>query len=211
MKIAQIPSFLMFLATSSWAAESHSDFLLKTSCLGSEFSSVKTVSEIVCLKDNKYQLKYDYKSRKIVLVFDRRKMSLQQFSKGRDPALVGADKLIGFLPNKLQIYKKSNILLYISAFRTNSGAGGGQCGAGSEIYLNFLSLEKPVPRVSSSVLIGSCDYSIELDNQTIPDGEFGEISVEGEKLLLHFLNYRGMEGSPVATITPDGKKLVFNN
>jgi hypothetical protein len=158
-----------------------------------------------------YELKYDQKLRRIILFFDDKGLPLQQFSKGRDPALVGADKVIGFLPEKFQVYKKSNILLYISSIRTNSGTGGGQCGAGSEIYLNFLSVGKPEPQVSSRILIGSCDYSIELDNQSIPDGEIGDISAEGNKLLLHFLNYKKMDGSPVATVAPDRKNLVFKN
>jgi hypothetical protein len=157
-----------------------------------------------------YQLKYDRKSRKVMLFFDRKGVSLQQFSKGRDPALVGADKVIGFLPDKLQVYKESNALLYISSIRTNSGDGAGQCGAGSEIYLNFLSIERKVPKVSSRILIGSCDYSIELDNQSIPDGEIGEISVERGKLLLHFLNYKDLRGSPIATITLNRKELTFS-
>lgn len=210
MKIAPILMCVTFLTSQACGAANSSNAQSKQGCQNYSFSSSKTLSEVVCLHDNMYQLKYDHKSRKLILVFDRRGIALQQFSKGRDPALVGADKVIGFLPDKLQVYKKSNVLLYISSIRTNSGDGAGQCGAGSEIYLNFLNVERQTPKVSSRILIGSCDYSIELDNQSIPDGEIGEISVERGKLLLHFLNYKDLSGSPVATITLNRKELTFN-
>jgi hypothetical protein len=211
MKIVQILLCLIFFPSQCVAAGNSANTLSERACVNSNSVLEKKLAEVACIEGETYKLKYDLKSRKVMLFFDHRKMPLQQFSKGRDPALVGADKVIGFLPDRLQVYKKSNILLYISAIRTNSGGGGGQCGSGSEIFLNFLSVGKLEPSVSSRILIGSCDYSIELDNQSIPDGEVGEISVKGERILLHFLNYKDLNGSPSATVTPDRKNLVFSN
>jgi hypothetical protein len=209
MKIAPILICLTFLAGQPCRAANLSNAQAEQSCQNPLLSSAKSLLEFVSLKNNRYKLTYDHKSRKLMLFFDRKGISLQQFSKGRDPALVGADKVMGFLPDKLQVYKRSNVLLYVSSIRTNAGEGGGQCGAGSEIYLNFLSVKKQAPKVSSRILIGSCDYSIELDNQSIPDGEVGEISVQEGKLFLHFLNYKDLSASPVATISPNQKELMF--
>jgi hypothetical protein len=210
MKIVKILLCLIFLSGESSNAQNSPGTPLRSACQNSDKSSVKTLAEVICLERKAYQLNYDQKLRIVVLSFGHKRMSLERYSKGRDPALVGADKIIGFLPEKLQVYKRKNLLLYVSAIRTNSGAGSGQCGAGSEIYLNFLSVEKSVPRVSSKILIGSCDYSIELDNQSIPDGEVGEISAKKEKLVMHFLNYKDMNGSPRATVAPGHRKLAFN-
>jgi len=168
------------------------------------------LSSVACLRGAAYRLQYDRNLKKIILLFDRKRIILQEIPSGRDPALVGTDKLIGFLADKLQVYKNSNILLYTSSTRTNAGSGGGECGAGSEIYLNFLDLRMPGPRVTSKILIGSCDQSIELDEQDAFEGRIGDITVEGDKLFLHFLNYKKIKGSPTAKIAPDARNLLFN-
>jgi hypothetical protein len=115
-------------------------------------------------------MKYMQRSTKIVLAVDKKEWVLQKISKGRYPDLVGADSVIGFLPDEFQLYKKSNILIYTSSIRTNSGSGGGQCGSGAEIFLNFLDMTGLRPHMVSSILIGSCDLSIELADQDISEG-----------------------------------------
>jgi hypothetical protein len=152
---------------------------------------------------------YMQRSPKIVLSVGNKKWVLQKILKGRDPDLVDADSLIGFLPNELQLYNKLNILIYTSSIRTNSGSGGGQCSSGGEIFLNFLNVTTIKPRIVPSILIGSCDSSIELADQNISEGRVGEISAEGKKLLLHFMNYKTMTGSPYATVASDFKNLIF--
>lgn len=168
------------------------------------------LSPAACLRGKVYRLEYDRKLRKILLFTGRKKTILQEISGKYDPALVGTEKLIGFLSDKLQVYRKSNVLLYTSAIRTNGGSGGGECGAGSEIYLNFLDLSTSSPQVKSKILIGSCDYSIELDEQDAFEGKIGDINVEGDKLFLHFLSYKKIQGSPTAIIAPDTKNLLFD-
>jgi hypothetical protein len=210
MKTVRILFCLAVLFSQAKAGENFHKVSLESECKDSSSSPIKALPLVACSQGTPYRIKYDEKTRKIKLIYNHKNMALEQFSKGRDPALVGADSIIGFLPDQLQVYKNTGVLLYISSIRTNSGSGGGQCGAGSEIYLNFLAVKKPKPRVSSRILVGSCDYSIELDNQNIQDGEIGEISVEDGQLRLHFLHYKNLGGSPVATITPDRKSLVFN-
>jgi hypothetical protein len=146
---------------------------------------------------------------RIVLSFDNKQTVLRRIPQGFDPSLVGSDSLIGFLSDSLQPYKSRNLLLYVSAIRTNGGGGGGQCGSGSEIYLNVLDTSRTVPRTKSRILIGSCDESIGLVGQNIGDGQLGEVSVVENKLSLHFMYYRNLEGYPVGTVAPDFKSLLF--
>ena len=124
---------------------------------------------------------------------------------GYDPAVVGSNRLIGFLPEKLQVFKKKQVLVYVSSIRSRGGDGMGQCGSGSEIFLNFLDISKQVPKLKSSILIGSCNESIELVDQDVSKGEVGEITVVDNNLTLHFLNYKEIEGEPEAVVTPDYK------
>jgi hypothetical protein len=134
---------------------------------------------------------------------------LRRIPQGFDPSLVGSDSLIGFLSDSLQPYKSRNLLLYVSAIRTNGGGGGGQCGSGSEIYLNVLDTSRDVPRIRSSILIGSCDESIQLLDQNIGRGTLGEVAVVENRLSLHFLNYKNLDGYAVGTVAPDFKGLLF--
>jgi len=147
--------------------------------------------------------------RNIVLEKKSGKFFLARIPPSYDPSLVGADALIGFLPKSLQAYEKDNVLVYVTTIRTNGGNGGGQCGAGSEIYLNFLEIGKVAPVAKSKILIGSCESSIEMKGQDTSAGEFGEISLVDEKISLHFLNYKKLDGSPTAFVAQDMKSLIF--
>lgn len=111
----------------------------------------------------------------------------------------------GFLPEKLQIYKKNDVLVYVSSIRSSSGNGMGECGAGSEIYLDLIDISRKMPRLKSSILIGSCRESIELEEQEISKGKVGAITIVGNNLTSHFLNYKNMNGDPVAAISSDYK------
>jgi hypothetical protein len=123
--------------------------------------------------------------------------------------LAGPDAFIGFLPEDLQIYKKDNLLLYISAMRTKGGDGSGQCGSGSEIFFNFLKIGGIVPKIASQILIGSCEESIELADQNMSAGILGDISVVKNSIALHFMNYRNLDGSPTERVSSDFKRLSF--
>jgi hypothetical protein len=172
-------------------------------------SSLDRVQSIMCHGGHTYRLRYVQRSRRIVLTVDSRQLVLHRIPGGYDPSLVGSDKLIGFLPNSLQPYGTSNILLYISSIRTNGGSGGGQCGSGSEIYLNFLDVRPTIPKLKSSILIGSCEESIELLDQDTLRAQFGAISVIENQLSLQFMFYKKLEGDPIATVSPDHKQLLF--
>lgn len=134
---------------------------------------------------------------------------LHRFAKGFDPSLVGAETLIGFLPNQLQPYKANKIILYISAIRTNGG-GGGQCGSGAEIFLNVLDLKPKGPTIIEHHLIGSCS-GIELENVNQYNHELGNISAESGRVVLKFASYRGYQGNPAATLSRDFKRLEFDS
>jgi hypothetical protein len=178
-------------------------------CVAEESESNEHVSSSACYKEQAYRLQYDRKAQKIVLWSEKKRTVLHRIPGGYDPTLVGADEIIGFLPEALQPYVKENILLYISSIRTTNGDGGGQCGSGSEIYLNFLDVGSRSPKLRSSILIASCENTIELQDQNIPRGKFGEITVRDKKLVLHFLNYKNLEGYPTATVSSDFKRLEF--
>jgi hypothetical protein len=171
--------------------------------------SVEQISSYACYADQSYRLQYDSKSGRVVLFFDKTHVDLHRIPRRYDPSLVGADNIIGFLPAELQPYLSKDIILYISSIRTTGGGGGGQCGSGSEIYLNFLDVRPRLPTLRSSILIGSCAQSIELLDQDIPAGKFGAISVANNKLSLHFMNYGNLEGYPTATVSADFKQLEF--
>jgi len=158
----------------------------------------------------KYRVRYNRAMTRIELIFDHQRGILNQLPKSYDPTIVGSDALIGFLPEKCQPYKSRGILVYVSSRRTNGGLGSGQCGAGSEIYLNFLDTTTLTPKVRSRILVGSCEESIELNNQDVADGVLGNVEVVRGKLTLHFLNYKESEGSPTATVSPDFKRLSFD-
>jgi len=167
------------------------------------------VVSTLCAKGNSYRITYERKLTQIVLMAGKRKTILQKIPAQYDPALVGSEVFIGFLPEPLQPYKKQDVLIYVSAMRSNGGGGGGQCGAGSEIHLNFLDIGGKVPKTKSRILVGSCMDSIEILDQNMSAGVMGDISVDGNNLSLHFLNYRNLEGSPVAKVAPDFTRLFF--
>jgi hypothetical protein len=164
---------------------------------------------VACQSGRTYELQYVKKSGRIVLTADGKQHVLHRIPKGYDPSLVGADSAIGFLPDALQLYKAEQILLYTSSARTTSGTGGGQCGSGAEIYLNFLDVSATTPKLRSRILISSCERPIELMDQNISDGRLEGFSVVGNRLSLHFLFYEEQRGYPTATISSDFKKLVF--
>ncbi|HEX9173144.1 MAG TPA: hypothetical protein VF861_10815, partial [Telluria sp.] len=77
------------------------------------------------------------------------------------------------------------------------------------IHVNFLDLSAPKAKVRSRILIGSCQESIELTDQDIPNGKLGALSILNDKLAFHFMNYGSMEGYPTATVSSDFRRLDF--
>lgn len=172
-------------------------------------TSVITTAPAVCVAGQKYAITIDDQGRKIHLRSERRTHLLHRIPKGFEPSLVGADKFVGFLPDHLQLYREKKVVLYVSAIRSNGGSGGGQCGAGAEIYLHVLDLKPAHPKHMARHLIGSCS-GIELDNFDQSTSALGDITIADGRLVFKFLFYRGYHGSPAATLSSDFARLEFN-
>lgn len=208
MKII-IRCILLFIAINTAAVGAQSFPIVEQGCQSQFTPDSIGVFPEACLEGKVYRIYYRQKTTSIVVAEGKRNVILQRMPKGFDPALVGADVFIGFLPDRLQAYKKMGILTYVSSIRSNGGGGGGQCGSGAEIFLNFLNVRSPVPKIASSILIGSCEESIELMDQDISDGKLGTLAVIDSKLSLQFMHYRGIGGYPTATVSTDLKRLDF--
>jgi len=200
---------LLSLLTSSEAHASSKGTKTHNQCNAKSLVPDNRVVSNLCVRGEIYRLFFDRNAGKIILVAKQHKLTLQEILKGYDPSLVGADRFIGFLPDSLQPYLGKNMLLSVSAIRTSAGGGGGQCGAGAEIYLNVIDIAKPEPKLESKILIASCAESIELFDQDISSGAMNGISVVDDHLSLHFMNYKDFDGSPTATVAPDFTRLLF--
>lgn len=173
-------------------------------CRAESKNDSDTLQEALCVNGQPYRIRYNRKAGSAAITSGDRKF-IFRIPPGYDPALVGSERLIAFLPERLQVFKTNNVLIYVSAIRSSGGNGMGQCGAGSEIHLNFLDISGNVLKLKSSILIGSCTESIELGRQEIMEGKVGDITVVDNKLTLHFLIYKNVDGEPVTVVTPDYK------
>ena len=208
MKIFALNYFIA-VVLSMPAHGAHLDALQNKECTTSSEDSSGKVVPTICYQGQFYEIKYIQKSTKIVLVGDRINSTLHQISRKFDPSLVGGDVSIGFLPEYLQIYRRLGMLLYLSSIRTTGGDGGGYCGAGAEISLQFLDMKTRRPKFRQGILIGSCRDTIELVDQNVSRGIFGAISVVEGRLNFQFMNYGMRQGYPVATLSDDFKALRF--
>lgn len=138
-----------------------------------------------------------------------RRHVVERMGRQYHPALVGTDDRVRFLPLSLQAYAGQGKWLFVSSRRSSGGNGGGQCGSGSEDFLNVLDVNRKVPLVVGRVAIGSCLDGIEL--QDIAEyGDFRSFQVENGLLHIGFLFYRGRnEDHPAAFLGPDFGPLRF--
>ncbi|XYJ11492.1 hypothetical protein ACSUZJ_05760 [Telluria sp. B2] len=171
--------------------------------------SLKKVVPEIHYQGRVYRIRYVERRTRIELDVKGKKTILHQIPKRFDPSLVGAEGFIGFLPEELQPYKGSGNLLYVSSIRTSGGNGGGQCGSGAEIFLNVLNVNAKIPRTQASVLIGSCEKSIELLDQDMSNDVLGAVAVGEGHLVLQFMSYEERSGYPIATLSNDLKNLRF--
>ncbi len=162
----------------------------------------------ICVGGKPYSIVHHAAGRKTSLKWRAGSAVLHRIPRGFEPSLVGADKSIGFLPDHLQPHKDQKIVFYVSAMRSTGGNGGGQCGAGSEIFLNVLDLSPAKPKPLASHLIGSCS-GIEIDESDVNAGKLGDMSLVGGKLVMKFINYPGQATAAMATLSADFKKLQF--
>lgn len=161
-----------------------------------------------------FTLEYDYKKRILSITSDKppSRVTLEKVSRGHNPELVGSDDYIRFLPVRLQAYRSQGKLLYLFSYRTNAGNGMGQCGAGTEEFLNVLDITGKIPKKIATFHINSCSDNIELSNtDTASRDKLSAFSInEEEQLQLQFLTYDDRnEDSPTAILLDDFKKLRF--
>ena len=206
---------LAFALITIWAVYTGSSLAATTNveqayCQGAQAASTGKLTEHLCTEDGALlTLRYNNKSGKIILESPRGRSILERIPRDYDPALTGADRYIGFLPVELQPYRRNRKLLYLSAIRSTGGNGGGECGAGSEIFLNVLDLANAHPQVMSRTLIGSCSKNIELSELSDPPGNLAGFSVADGRLHLDFLFYKEIEESLSALLSNDLKALEF--
>ncbi|MCC2956216.1 hypothetical protein LK542_11380 [Massilia sp. IC2-477] len=156
-----------------------------------------------------YSVRYEPRTRTIALLNGRKRIVLSSVVRNFDPTIVGAERVIGLLPEHLQLYRNANVLVYVSAIRTSGGDGGGYCGGGSETFLNFLDVSNPKPTQKASLLIASCEHSIELYDQDLPKGILGLLLNINGRLAMQFLSYGDREGSLTAVVSVDFRTLEF--
>ncbi|MEA9578716.1 hypothetical protein VC218_07240 [Xanthomonas nasturtii] len=152
------------------------------------------------------KLTYERASGRIVVQAPTaRKNVLETIPHPYDPARVGAENLIRWLPMKLQPYLAHGKLLYFSARRSSPGDGHGYCGAGAEISVTVVNL-RPVPKVEGHVPVSSCLDNIELAASSGSD--LSPYTVRNGKLTIAFSAYPG-RGHVVAQINDDLTGLDF--
>lgn len=187
----------------------NSDTLRDRGCANARSYSTKSVVPSLCYHGKIYKIDYVKSSGKVILFSGQAKSTLHRIPKGFDPTLVGADVFIGFLPEQLQAYQKSGILLYVTSIRTSNSEGGGQCGSGAELSLQFLDVSARRLKIRQGILIGSCEKTIEILNQNISKGILGALSVVEGRLTFQFMNYENKPGFPIATVAEDFRGLRF--
>lgn len=155
------------------------------------------------------QLIFDLKKVKLHLKNNATKLLLEDIGKDSNPAQVGAGGHIRFLPPRLQAYRNHGYLLFISSRRSTHGSGSGQCGSGTEDYLNVLDINAALTRIKARYLIGSCIDDIEVADFD-QFREFKSFWVENEQLNIQFLNYDARcEDKLRAVLDSDFRKLRF--
>lgn len=211
LEIMRIFLTLLFFANSLVASAdtSASPFRLKSDCKSIKDQLRNKIVERICIDGNTCHLHCNRQRSSVEFESSQKKLVLHQIPKARDPAIVGTEKAIGFLPENLQVYMKQNVLAYLISMRTNSGGGGGQCGAGAETFLNFLDVSQLKPKVRGSILVGSCKESIELVDQNLSRGEFGGISIKDKEISLEFLFYKNSLENREGVVSSDFKTLIF--
>jgi len=105
-------------------------------------------SSSLCVAGHLYTLTFNLTTNKLQISTPKGRFLLSKIPKNYSPTLVGAEDKIRILPRELQPYLSQNILLFTSALRTRGNDGAGQCGAGEEVFLNTLSINKKTPLIN---------------------------------------------------------------
>lgn len=166
------------------------------------------ISSLRDARGQRYVLRYAPARRRIELQSPSGTRTVEHIVAGADPGLVGADRLIRFLPLALQPYLAAGDLLFTTAVRSRNNDGGGQCGAGAEVELHVLRTVPTPARIIASVPLASCLGNIE----PLSDGSdppWSALSVEHGRLAATFLSYRNQEGDLHAWLSNDKARWVF--
>lgn len=161
----------------------------------------------ICFSGRLFKLQYNSAKRRVTLSTKGKKTTLETIEKGFTPELVDMVEFIRFLPSELQPYESRGVLLLNTAARSTGGHGGGQCGAGYELYLNAVNVKQSPFKVLGKVNIGSCLESTFLyDMENGPD-DYSSFSIKDGKLAIKFLVYQRKRGAPTAVLSDDFHSL----
>jgi len=160
--------------------------------------SSNVISSVCDIYGNRIDLFYSKQNRRIWLNSKRLKhkeFTIIQLEKGANPEFIGAEHDIQILfGNTIKLQEREFLFLTV-AERTNRGDGGGQCGAGEEIYLKIYEFIKNDLFERKSFLIHSCATFIDLDTG---DGSNNSIEwpivVEDGTIQIKWLGYTHYEG-----------------
>jgi len=170
--------------------------------------SVKHTGASLCLPGKTLKLDYQPKARTLAIAINGRAHRVERVARNYGPELIGMEKFIRFLPMELQPYLSRNVVLFDSVVRSSGGEGMGQCGSGAEKYLNAARINGTKVKVLGKVHVGSCFDSIEADGEAGNETDFSAYSVQGGKLAIRFLFYRGLM-TPTGVLSSDFRQLEF--
>ncbi|WP_374584855.1 hypothetical protein [Pseudoduganella sp.] len=194
--------FLAWLATTpAFAAEA------KHSRCKTEPVATIPANKAICFAGKTFKLHYDTAKRAVFLSAKGQNLRIETIKKGYEPELVDMVEYIRFLPLELQPYESRGVLLLNTATRSTGGNGGGQCGAGYELYLIAVNVAKWPYKVIGRFNIGSClDSTFLFDMENGPD-DYSSFSIQEGKLIIKFLAYQGKRGAPSAILSDDFRSL----
>ncbi|MEY4766605.1 MAG: hypothetical protein RI907_3278 [Pseudomonadota bacterium] len=135
---------------------------------------------------NRVKLVYDPRGGEVVAWWGHQRLRVDHFGKRFDPAWVGSEHKIRFLPMRLQPYRAQGVWLFTTSRRSTGGNGGGFCGSGVEDWLQVLQLSGARAAILARHPIASCLNGIELADAE-PFGEFHAFWVQGGQLHMQFL------------------------
>lgn len=170
------------------------------------------IVDVLCrAKGSKVFLMHDQKKQLIWLSSKEKtySLSLLKLEKNADPSLVGEEKSIAFLFNKSIHLNDREFFALTIAERSMRGDGGGQCGAGSEIYFIALEIKDSKIKELKRMLISSCKESIYLAD----DGKNAEKSIflnESNEVEFRWSTYPNFDTRVTGKFNFLSKELVVN-
>ena len=161
------------------------------------------VSRLCLDKFGLVTLRYKSKSHLIAIETRAAKKVVRVIPKGAQPEDVGYEDRIRILPRRLQPYLGDGKLLIITSERSSTGSGGGECGAGAEVYLTVVNIIEDKLKPISLHLINSCLKNIEMDGGGEASNPFGGFFVGNHGLAVRFNSYGSSDGAVTGYLSQD--------